>query len=148
MKTTLLSFAILLSSFFAVKANQSVEFIVTKSDTILCYNVKECATYLNATNINGTTVKIDKNEVALYMADGKVYETHAIYQNGKPTNQYSINQVIAYRNGLKLCKYSYTENGSKKEALAVYKNNQFYVDLNAKNADGILNFFRITNVNL
>jgi hypothetical protein len=146
MNAKLIAAMLFLASCSIVSANYTNDFIVTTKDTLVCNNAKEGVNHVKATDLNGTSVKIDKEEVESYVADGKVYEKLPLYLNNQPTGQDVFLQILSCRNGLKLCKYTYTEDGENKNVLLVYNGNNFYVSLDKKNADSMLSFFHVSGV--
>jgi hypothetical protein len=155
MKTKLF-FAILLAFFLNVATKAELGYVITNNDTIICDHVSLGVNNARITKTNGELLKINKEEVKAFLVHGKLYEKLPVYLNGSYTGQTAFLELIGQRNGLKLYKYTYfVDSGwdssnqvvmptKEVTALIIYKDNNYYLEVDDKNAKTVLPFFHIT----
>ncbi len=141
MKTLVLtSFALLLSiSMFARDDKNSKNYIVTKSDTIVCKNVVDQQNIVRVDFQDLRFVEMNKDDVFSYIANGKKYDRLPLYKNNKPTGKTALMEMVKDNNGFKL--YKYTNNGET--SMFVYKDNKYYVGITDANKANMLDFFQV-----
>jgi hypothetical protein len=130
-------------------------YVITNDDTIICHDVALGITNARITFDNGETTKVDKEDVKSYMVNGRQYDKLPVYLNGKPTGETLFLELLCQRNGLRLYKHTYFvqsgwdtekqkfEDTKQLTALLVYKDGNYYLQIDQKNAANLANFFHL-----
>jgi hypothetical protein len=121
-------------------------YVVSNNDTILCSKVLFDFNNVQITLKNGETVKLEKDKINAFKANGKSYEKKEIFKDKKPTGEFAYMELLGQRDGLKLYCYKYFEGpvaGYTVKSLFVYKDNNFYLQVSDNNSKTVLDYFHV-----
>lgn len=147
----LLPALLIVSMLTTTVAKADLGFVITKTDTIICEDVTFELKDAHVKLINGNEMKIDQNDVQSFSIHGKTYDRLPVYVDNKPTGESSFLELVSQRDDLKLYKVALNEankKGSGSFMYVVYKNGNFYLNVDKKNASIILEHFHVTNVKI
>ena len=141
-----------------IGAESNLSYVITSDDTIICKHISIGVNNARITKLNDEFVKVDKEYLKAFSLHGKLFEKLPVYLNGNFTGQTAFLELVGQRNGLKLYKYTYFEDSTwssdnksvqaahEVTALFVYKDKDYYLQVNNKNAKTVLPFFHIDGV--
>lgn len=89
---------------------------------------------------NNARERYSNSEILAYRKNGKVYEKVPVVVDNRHTGRYNFMELIGYRNGLKVYK-SRTGNLDQAYEYFVYRNNEFVVQFDQRNAQSLNTFF-------
>ena len=131
-------------------ASEEVEYVITENDTFIGASLDFGLSNAKITKADGEKIKIDKDEVESYLEHGRRFDKMPVYMNGKNTGKESFLELLSQRNGLKLYKFKCNLNSKveNKNAcmLLVFKEKDFYVQVDKANAKTIAEFFHIKEI--
>lgn len=151
-------FTLVIAAFTAYSVKADLGYLITNTDTIICDDVALGLKNANITLPDGEKVKVSKEEVQSYYVNGKKYDKLPVYLDGKPAGYSAFLELISQRNGLSLYKYQYfIESGvdatgkqitsvQEATALIVYKDNEYYLQVNKLNGPSLMKFFHVEGV--
>ena len=149
--------AVLLLLMFApvlVAAAETPNYVTTGGKTYFCEKMKPGLFCARITMDDGTILKVPFGKMDSYYCHGRLFERLPVNCEGAPENCTALMEYITSRNGLRLYKYcQYGECGElynctyKKPHLQfvffVFKDGEFYLLVDQKNAPTVLPFFGI-----
>lgn len=135
---------------FPLNAVEEVNYLVTDEDTFIGTNLNFGLSNAKLTQTDGQVAKIDKDLVESFFVTNKRFDKMPIYMNGKNTGKEDFMELISQRNGLRLYKFKCNQNlnVNDKDAclLIVFKEKDFYVQVDKNNAKTIAEFFHINEI--
>ena len=81
------------------------------------------------------------DKVTSYRKDGRVYEMMPVIRNNKNTGRSEFMEFVAYRNGMKVFRQKDYDSSSDELQYVVYKDHNFVVRFEKKNAASLERFF-------
>ncbi|HLN53979.1 MAG TPA: hypothetical protein VK212_09755 [Lentimicrobium sp.] len=153
MKKILIFSAMLLLALMVNAKNFTANYVITDDNTYFCDKVRIGLFNTKVITSDGATIKIPNKEVSSYMTDGRYFERLPLLSSGKIVNT-SLLEFVAARNGLRLYKLCHfgecgdlSANNYKKAhqqvEYYVYKDGEFYLNVDQRNAPTVLPFFGI-----
>jgi len=152
-------FALLLLVMFAFvmeasAGNETLNYVKSGGKTYFCEKVRLGLFCANIALEDGNTLKIPLSKVDAYFCKGNLYERLPMIRQGVATGCTAMMEYVTTRNGLRLYKYSefnecgdLLDNTYKKPHLQtayfVYKDGEFYLEVDKRNAPTVLPFFGI-----
>jgi hypothetical protein len=155
MKTLVSIVITLICSTLAINATANLSYLITSDDTILCKDIKIGIRNMRITLINGEKQKVEKGVVNSFLIDGKKYDRMPEFIDGRSTGKNKFMELLCQRNGLKLYKNTFyccggwntsknsIESSGDKTILLVYKGNDYYLQLDKKNAQTLSEYFHL-----
>ena len=122
---------------------EPVDMVKTGDELVFLKNVRVgLGNYLIGTTFDGEKVKFNKKEVLTYSKDGVQYDKMNIIENNCCTGEKCFMELLDWRNGFKLYKYTYcTDTGQEAANYYVFKDDKFVVQLDSKNKANLIKFF-------
>ncbi len=118
------------------------DYIVTKTGTYFYEKVKEgFNNALVIKNSEGEKTVIDKNSVLAYKSGGRVFERMPEIKNGKPGNESTLMELIAYKHGIKVYREPAPSfNGRYGYSVHLFKNKDYLMTMSEENRDYVMDF--------
>lgn len=155
MKTNICTTLLVMLAVTVFATNEpSKNYITVNGETSFCQKVKTGLFYTTIQKEDGTVLKIKNKELDAFCCKGHLFERLPLYLNGKVTGKTSMMEYVTSRNGLRLYKYcEYGECGDfihcnykgphLQTVYFVYKDGEFYLEVNRENGATVLPFFGI-----
>jgi hypothetical protein len=153
MKTKIFILMLIIAVNIELTASAEIAYLITQNDTLICKKIKPGTFNICITNIDGVIQNIPNENVSAYFVNGKRFDKMKVVLDGKPTGESRFMELLSQRNGLKLYEYKYSldttqqhiVNSRGKAVLLVYKNDEFFLQIDKKNAESLSNFFHLNN---
>lgn len=153
MKKSIVMFA-LVSFALVFKATGEMNYVSVDGATYFSDDVKIGLTNVLITTENGLTLKAPLKKVNAYMVDGKLYERLQVICPKGNVKGTALMEFITQRNGLRLYKYKsfndydnqncrFLDKSLLEATYFIYKDGQFYLRVNEKNAETVFPFFHV-----
>lgn len=151
----LIAFLLLVSSALVLKAgDEAINYVTSGGKTYFCQKMKPGLFCTKIFTCDGNILKIPFKNVDSYCCKGRLFERLPVVVEGVPTDRTALMEYITSRNGLRLYKYcEYGEcgdliNSTYKNAhlqftFFVFKDGEFYLEVDQKNVPTVLPFFGI-----
>ena len=133
---------------------ETTNYLTSGGKTYFCRKVRSGLFCANIVTSDGFTLKIPYSKVDAVYRDGKLYERLPVIYEGAAQGKTALMEYITSRNGLRL--YKYCEYGECGDLLRcnykpahlqvvyyVFKDGEFYLLVDCKNAASVLPFFGI-----
>jgi hypothetical protein len=155
MKKMLLCFvAILAAGLLSAKDLSDYDYVVTSKATFYCEKIDFGLVKTKCVLNTGEVISLKNNEVIAYKKDGKIFEKLPLYSNNQETGAEVFMELVKYKAGMKLYKYSCIEEGVDKFTgqpypaqpschMFVFNNGQYYLELNPKTCKTVFDFFEL-----
>lgn len=129
-------------------------YVIVTGEKLYCTKIRLGAVNTTAVLENGEKVTLRTADIHSYRLNGKIFDKMPLYENNKFTNKNVFMQFVTTRAGLKLYKYSVSEEGVDKlsgiylkstsvDHYVVFKGDQFYVSITDKNYPTMFEFFGV-----
>jgi hypothetical protein len=129
-------------------------FVKTTGELTNCKKILFLKNDIKVVLENGTEINIAKDELKAIRINEVYYEKLPVYSNNVKTNKEEFMQFVATRGGLKLFKYAagvsetnsakgFNVNGAAMDYYVVYKGDQLWVEVTARNYPTLFDFFGI-----
>lgn len=160
MKTLTAILFVVVCVIIPLNASDDLGYLITATDTFICKDIKNGIIKMRLTLPNGEKQKIEKDDVKTFYVHGKRYDRLPVYINGIATGEVKFLELLSQRNGLKLYKHTFfccgywnmtkqkIESAGEKNVLLVYKDDNYYLQLDNRNAESLASFFHIGNLTL
>ncbi|KAF5046106.1 hypothetical protein DSECCO2_474310 [anaerobic digester metagenome] len=151
----LLAVLLLVMTALALKAGEeTTNYLTSGGKTYFCQKVKSGLLSAKIVTSDGFTLKIPYSKVDAVFRDGKLYERLPVVYEGAARGKTALMEYVTSRNGLRLYKYcEYGECGDllncnykpahPQVVYYVFKDGEFYLLVDCKNAATVLPFFGI-----
>lgn len=134
MKTLALTIIAMLIGINVAKVQGQVpNHVVTTTDTIYCSEIHLGTSKLKYTLADGSSKKVDLNEVVRYSNNGHLFHRTPVYRFNQKTNRTKLMEVLKYENGVFILKEEHF-NGARN-----CWDNTFYFMANGKCMESKLN---------
>lgn len=105
MKTLIVLMSLLAASIFAKAQNDYVNYVITKTDTLICDNYRIGAFQFKGKLVSGEKFSVPYGEVTMYGRSGKVMKKLPVFVDGKKTKCCDFMELVDNKNGLAIYKY-------------------------------------------
>ncbi|GAP43689.1 hypothetical protein TBC1_111846 [Lentimicrobium saccharophilum] len=151
----LIAVLLLVMTALALRAGEeTINYLTSGGKTYFCQKVRSGLFCANIVTSDGFTLKIPYSKVDSYFCKGKLYERLPVIYEGAAKGKTALMEYVTSRNGLRL--YKYCEYGECGDLLKcnyqpahlqvvyyVFKDGEFYLLVDCKNAATVLPFFGI-----
>lgn len=153
MKTIAIAFFLVLVSLTGM-AKELDYYVMATGEKLFCTKIRLGPVNTKAVLENGEKVLLRTADIHSYRLNGKIFEKMPLFENDVKTSKNVFMQFVTTRAGLKLYKYTTSEEGIDKlsgrylkstsvDHYVVYKGDQFYVSITDKNYPTMFEFFGI-----
>jgi hypothetical protein len=137
-KLSLLFIAGLIS--LTAMAEESIPDYVITADGIKYYETVRFGLFDLVGRHDQARDKYKMDEVLAYRKNGRIYERVPVVVQNRKTDRYTFMELVAYRNGLKVYKHR-SGNPDNNYEYYVYRNDEFVVQFDQRNAPSLKAFF-------
>ena len=149
MKNLIIIVTIVLSSSLIFAQKTADDYVTNEEGTIFYTNLKYgIFNFLKGEVKGGENISYKKDEVIEYKKDGQIYTKLPEIVDNKVTNNYVFMELLSYKSGLKLYRYSKLDaNGKEIAEIYIFNEDEFVVDLNINNYQHLTVFFTESLIN-
>ncbi|MGD9994603.1 MAG: hypothetical protein AB7S69_15000 [Salinivirgaceae bacterium] len=126
MRTLLVLIALLFATLASKAQNNSLNYVITASDTVYVKSLYEGSFKIRCTLANGEKQRFSYDEILAYSTQGRRMDKLPIYSGTCKTNNYTLMELVGCNNGIRIykqeCYDALTE--SLDAVFYYYKNNQ------------------------
>jgi hypothetical protein len=127
-------------------------YVIATGEKLYCTKIRLGAMNTTAVLENGEKVTLRTADIHSYRLNGKIFDKMPLYENNKFANKNIFMQFVTTRAGLKLYKYTLSEEGldiksgfylksTSVDHYVVFKGDKYFVSITDKNYPTMFDFF-------
>ena len=127
MRTIIISLAIAAAGLTAQAGKNSLQYVVTDNDTIICKNIKYGFVNTKCVLHSGEKKIIKSDEINVLSKDGQIKERKPVYLNNKYSGKEAMMELIDCQDGVRVYKFERYNNlyESMDVVISFYKNDKY-----------------------
>ena len=150
MKKSIAIVTLLLISFgvYAAPGDENISYIKTWDNVYFGQDVKVGLFNSKIISSDGEVTKISNRDVIAYMDNSRLFEYLPVMNESNEVICYAMMEYITCRSGLRLYRYECYEANNTRCYYFIFKDGNYYLQINQRNALTVLPFFGINDFKL